>query len=67
LLPPDRVHALAGNHDYYSHHLLIPFGFTTMGNRREEALTDIWTYQWRWPIEAFYTISPGCPRRGSTR
>lgn len=39
------VHAVAGNHDYYSRLLFgkIPRGFTTKGNERELEIAD-WTY-----------------------
>lgn len=57
LLPPDRVHAIAGNHDYYQFYLGQPFGFTTIGNAREKAIPQ-WTYHYWWPEETLYDVAP---------
>lgn len=42
-LPRERVHAVTGNHDYYRHHFIGPFGFTETGNNRAAQLEE-WTY-----------------------
>lgn len=63
-----NVHAVAGNHDYYSRNAIEtsvlfgliniaegPIGLTDRGNKRAEALSA-WTYYWHMPSEVVYPI-----------
>jgi hypothetical protein len=66
-----NVHAVAGNHDYYSRHAIEasglfglisiqegPVGVSDKGNEREKAI-EYWTYHYRFPGEAIYDTTPG--------
>jgi 3',5'-cyclic AMP phosphodiesterase CpdA len=66
-----NVHAITGNHDYYSRNLLegsylfglisfedVPIGLTDKGNKRAAALPD-WTYYYGMPAQSTYAIEPG--------
>lgn len=56
----DRVHALAGNHDYYQatiFHRKLAVGCSTVGNNRAQKTIDHWTYHYFWPQEVLLPLS----------
>jgi hypothetical protein len=68
-----RVHALAGNHDYYARNVIDqsvlfglinvtagPIGLSDRGNRRSRELSW-WTYTAGMPAEATYPVRPDSP------
>jgi 3',5'-cyclic AMP phosphodiesterase CpdA len=68
-----NVHAIPGNHDYYSRNLIegnylfglisfeeAPMGITNKGNEREAALEE-WTYYYNMPGQVTYAVEPGSP------
>ncbi len=72
-LSPDRVHAIAGNHDYYTRHAfeasalfglidieIGPIGMSDKGNERERALEQ-WTYHYNMPGHVLFPLAPGSP------
>lgn len=56
-----RVHAIAGNHDYYSKEAskeilsALPLGFTTLGNEYEESRPE-WVYHHQYPSDAYWEL-----------
>jgi hypothetical protein len=72
VLPRDRVHAVAGNHDYYTGHALDasalfglidielgPIGISDRGNERAKAIPQ-WTYHYEMPAAVRFGI-PSSP------
>ena len=70
-VPPDRVHAISGNHDYYRTLALktsllfglvslaeLPIGMSDKGNRRAAEI-EFWTYHSGYPSSVAYPISEG--------
>jgi hypothetical protein len=66
-----RVHAVAGNHDYYSESVskesfriaaLVPLGFSTSGNEYEATRKE-WNYYYGEPGEAFWPLE-GSGKKG---
>jgi hypothetical protein len=59
--PPGRVHAVAGNHDYYSKEAsrevlhALPVGFTTAGNAYEKSRKE-WVYHYGDPEDVEWRI-----------
>ncbi len=68
-----NVHAVAGNHDYYSRNVIDksllfglvniiagPIGISDRGNERAKAI-EWWTYYYNMPASVVYPIRPGSP------
>jgi len=66
-----RIHAIAGNHDWYARNLIDvdllfgllnvhegPIGLTDKGNMRASGIPS-WTYHYRMPADAVYPIEQG--------